>query len=182
MGKCGKKWDFFFYIYTLKSHFTLAESNLIGEYECRLDQKGRVILPSNLKKQISPDAKDTFVINRGFENCLVLYPMNEWKGISAEINRLNLYNRKNRNFVRYFYRGATEVTLDSVNRLLLPKTLMQYAGIAKEVILFAFSNRIEVWAKDKYEQLMTDEPEDFATLAEEVMGKPDRTEENNDVP
>ncbi|MFH1161247.1 MAG: division/cell wall cluster transcriptional repressor MraZ [bacterium] len=160
----------------------MAKTNLIGEYECRLDQKGRVLLPSNLKKQISPDAKDMFVINRGFENCLVLYPMNEWKGISEEVNRLNLYNRKNRNFARYFYRGATELTLDGSNRLLLPKTLMSYAGIEKEVILFAFSNRIEVWAKDKYEQLMTDEPEDFAKLAEEVMGKPERTEELDDVP
>lgn len=161
---------------------TVSETNLIGEFEIKLDQKGRVILPANLKKQISPEAKDLFVINRGFENCLVLYPMNEWKSISAEINRLNLYNRKNRNFVRYFYRGATELALDGSNRLLLPKTLMSYAGITKEVILFAFSNRIEVWAKDKYEQLMTDEPEDFAALAEEVMGKPERTEEVDDLP
>lgn len=173
-------------IFTLYLHpqtkKTVSETNLIGEFEIKLDQKGRVILPANLKKQISPEAKDLFVINRGFENCLVLYPMNEWKSISAEINRLNLYNRKNRNFVRYFYRGATELALDGSNRLLLPKTLMSYAGITKEVILFAFSNRIEVWAKDKYEQLMTDEPEDFAALAEEVMGKPERTEEVDDLP
>jgi len=108
--------------------------------------------------------------------------MNEWTLISEEINQLNLYNRKNRNFARYFYRGATELTLDASSRLLLPKTLMKYAGIDKEVILFAFSNRIEVWSKDKYEQLMTDEPEDFALLAEEVMGKPERTEEPDDVP
>ena len=158
----------------------VPKTNLIGEYECKLDQKGRLILPANLKKQVSPEAKDMFVINRGFEHCIVLYPMNEWKVISEEINRLNLYNRKNRNFARYFYRGATELNLDGSNRLLLPKTLMSYAGIGKEVILFAFSNRIEVWAKDKYEQLMTDEPEDFAALAEEVMGKPERTEESEE--
>ena len=77
-------------------------TNLIGEFECRLDDKSRVILPAGLKKQISPEANDRFVINRGFENCLVLYPMNEWKSTSEEINRLNLYNRKNRDFVRYF--------------------------------------------------------------------------------
>jgi MraZ protein len=160
----------------------VSKSNLIGEYECKLDQKGRVILPSNLKKQLPPESQDRFVINRGFEHCLVLYPMSEWKSISEEINRLNLYNRKNRNFARYFYRGATELNLDASNRLLFPKNLMTYAGIEKEVILFAFSNRIEVWAKDKYEQLMTDEPEDFALLAEEVMGKPEKTEEFTDVP
>ena len=147
-------------------------TNLIGEYECRIDDKGRIILPSGLKKQIPQEAQDRFVINRGFESCLALYPMNEWKRISDEVNRLNLYNRKNRNFVRYFYRGASELVLDSSNRLLLPKTLLGYAGIQRDVILFAFSNRIEVWAKDKYENLMTVEPEDFALLAEEVMDKP----------
>ncbi len=165
MGDRGGLWGILSYIYMLKSKESVTKTNLIGEYECKLDQKGRVILPSNLKKQISPEAKDMFVINRGFENCLVLYPMNEWTAISEEINQLNLYNRKNRNFARYFYRGATELTLDASSRLLLPKSLMNYAGIEKVVILFAFSNRIEVWSKDKYEQLMTNEPEDFAFVA-----------------
>ncbi len=157
-------------------------TNLIGEFECRLDDKSRVILPSGLKKQISQEAQDKFVINRGFENCLVLYPMNEWKGISEEINRLNLYNRKNRDFARYFYRGATELTLDNASRLLLPKSLLSYAGIVRDVVLFAFSNRIEVWARDRYEKLMTAEPEDFSLLAEEVMGKQDKNDSRDDVP
>jgi MraZ protein len=156
-------------------------TNLIGEFECRLDDKSRVILPSGLKKQISQEAQDRFVINRGFENCLVLYPMNEWKGISEEINRLNLYNRKNRDFARYFYRGATELTLDNASRLLLPKSLLSYAGIVRDVVLFAFSNRIEVWAMDRYEKLMTDEPADFSVLAEEVMGKQDKNDSRDDV-
>jgi MraZ protein len=157
-------------------------TNLIGEYECRIDEKGRIILPSSLKKQIPQECLDKYVVNRGFESCLVLYPMNEWKVISEEINRLNLYNRKNRNFARYFYRGATELTLDGSNRLLLPKSLLGYAGIDREVILFAFSNRVEIWAKDKYESLMTDEPEDFALLAEEVMDKKGTSETSDNVP
>jgi MraZ protein len=157
-------------------------TNLIGEFECRLDDKSRVILPAGLKKQISPEANDRFVINRGFENCLVIYPMNDWKITSEEINRLNLYNRKNRDFVRYFYRGATELSLDNANRLLLPKQLLSYAGIVRDVVLFAFSNRIEVWARDKYEKLMTDEPEDFSLLAEEVMGKQVKSDATDDVP
>ena len=156
-------------------------TNLIGEFECRLDDKSRVILPAGLKKQISPEAQDRFVINRGFENCLVLYPMNEWKSISEEINRLNLYNRKNRDFARYFYRGATELTLDNASRLLLPKSLLSYAGIVRDVVLFAFSNRIEVWARDRYEKLMTDEPADFSLLAEEVMGKQEKNDRSDDV-
>ncbi len=145
-------------------------TNLIGEFECKIDAKGRIMLPAGLKRQISPEAQDKFVINRGFENCLVLYPLNEWKEISDEVNQLNLYNKKNRDFSRYFYRGATELSLDATNRLLLPKQLLDYAKITKELVLFAFSNRIEVWAKDVYQNLLTDEPEDFAALAEEVMG------------
>lgn len=145
-------------------------ANLIGEYDCKLDAKGRIMMPSALKKQIAPEANNSFVINRGFERCLVLYPQDVWKLITEEINALNLYNKKNRDFTRYFYRGATEIQPDSNNRLLLPKPLMSYADIRKDVVLFAYSNRIEVWSKEIYDGLMTSEPEDFATLAEEVMG------------
>ncbi len=156
-------------------------TNLIGEYDCRLDDKGRIILPAGLKKQIPTEAHDKFVINRGFENCLVLYPMNEWQLISEEVNRKNLYNRKNRNFMRYFYRGATELMLDGANRLLLPKALLEYAKIEKDVTLFAYSNRIEVWDRDSYTRLLTAEPEDFALLAEEVMGKTEQSSKQEDV-
>lgn len=146
-------------------------TNLIGEFECKIDEKGRLIIPAALKKQLPPEAEDKFVINRGFEKCLVLYPRNEWKTISDEINQLNLYNKKNRDFVRYFFRGATELTLDGSSRILVPKSLLDYAAVSKEIVLFAFSNRIELWAKEAYDSLLSDEPEDFATLAEEVMGK-----------
>jgi MraZ protein len=145
-------------------------ANFIGEFECKIDVKGRVLLPAGLKKQLAPESQEKFVVNRGFEKCLVLYPFNEWTVISTEINQLNLYTKKNRDFVRYFYRGATEMSLDNTNRLLFPKQLLEYAGIDKDVVLFAYSNRIEVWAKGSYENLLTDEPENFSLLAEEVMG------------
>ena len=145
-------------------------TNFIGEFDCKLDAKGRLMLPSGLRKQLNPEAKETFVINRGFEQCLVLYPKNDWDRISAEVNQLNRYVKKNREFIRYFYRGATELSLDGTGRLLLPKRLQEYGEIGKEVVLFAYSDRIEVWNKEKYENLLTDEPEDFANLAEEVMG------------
>lgn len=145
-------------------------SNFIGEFECKLDAKGRLMVPTALRKQLEPEANETFVINRGFEPCLVLYPKNDWQRISAEVNQLNQYVKKNRDFIRYFYRGATELGLDSNARLLLPKRLLKYAAIEKEVVLFAYSDRIELWDKSAYEGLLTDEPEDFANLAEEVMG------------
>lgn len=146
-------------------------TQFLGEFECKLDPKGRVMLPAGLKKQLSPEAQDRFVINRGFEKCLVIYPLNEWKIISAEVNKLNLYTKKNRDFARYFFRGATELTLDGTSRILIPRPLLEYAAIDKELILFAYSNRIEVWSKSQYDALLTDEPDDFAILAEEVMGR-----------
>lgn len=152
-------------------------TNLIGEYVCKLDAKGRFILPSALKKQVPGEAADGFVINRGFEKCLVLYPLPVWHQISSEISKLNLYVKKNRDFVRYFQRGATELATDNSNRLLLPKNLIGYAGITKEIVLFAYSDRIEVWDKETYNGLLTDEPDDFASLAEDVMGGPNINEE-----
>ncbi len=145
-------------------------TNFIGEFDCKIDAKGRLMVPAGLRKQLDPAANESFVVNRGFEPCLVLYPKNDWERISSEVNQLNQYVRKNREFVRYFYRGATELSLDGNGRVLLPKRLQQYGKIEKEVVLFAYSDRIEVWDKDTYENLLTDEPEDFANLAEEVMG------------
>lgn len=145
-------------------------TNFIGEYECKLDAKGRMMLPSGLRKQLDAASEEKFVMNRGFEKCLVLYPKNDWKYISEEVNKLNQYVKKNREFIRYFYRGASELGLDGTGRMLLPKRLLDYAGITKEVILFAHGNRIEVWDKEAYNGLLTDEPDEFANLAEEVMG------------
>lgn len=154
-------------------------ANFIGEFDCKLDVKGRLMMPSGLRKQLDPLAQEKFVVNRGFEKCMVLYPKNEWDKISSEINQLNQYVKKNRDFIRYFYRGATEMQLDSTGRLLFPKRLMEYADIKNEAVLFAYSDRIEVWNKNLYDNLLTDEPEDFSALAEEVMGNKDK--QNGDV-
>ncbi len=148
-------------------------ANLFGEYICKIDAKGRFMLPAGLKKQLQEADRDRFVINRGFEKNLTLYPDSEWQKITREINSLNLYSKKNREFVRYFYRGASELVCDSANRLLLPKTLLDYAAIDKELVLFAFANRIEIWSKELYESALDAdaEPEAFSDLAEEVMGR-----------
>lgn len=145
-------------------------TRFLGEFECKLDNKGRFVLPSMLKKQVPLEAAESFVINRGFESCLVMYPRNEWDKISDEINKLNPYIKQNRDFIRYFFRGATEVQLDSAGRLLLPKRLQEYASINKDVVLFAHTNKIEIWAQELYDNLLDNEPEDFGTLAERVMG------------
>ncbi|MEN0002628.1 MAG: division/cell wall cluster transcriptional repressor MraZ [Bacteroidota bacterium] len=143
---------------------------LLGEYECKVDAKGRMRMPSGLISQLGEGKAHHFVINRGFEKCLMLYPEAVWEKITAEINQLNLYNKKNREFVRYFYRGAQKVALDSADRILVSKRLATYAGIEKDVILSTYNDRIEMWAKDEYDQVLNDEPADFSDLAEDVLG------------
>ena len=153
-------------------------SSFIGEYQCKVDAKGRFMLPSGLKKQLDPAAQEKFVINRGFEGCLVLYPMNEWNKETAKFEKLNLFVAKNRKFYRQFHNGATQLVLDGTGRLLLPRTLAKTAEIEKEIVLFAYANRIEVWAKDKYEAVMDEDADDFASLAEDVMGELGNDEED----
>jgi MraZ protein len=127
-------------------------------------------MPSGLIAQLGDDAL-SFVINRGFEQCLMVYPETVWDRITNEINQLNLYNKKNRAFVRYFYRGAQKVAMDNADRILVSKRLLEYAGIEREVILSAYNDRIEIWAADQYEALLEEEPEDFSDLAEDVLGR-----------
>lgn len=155
-------------------------TGFIGEFDCKVDAKGRVMMPTALRKQLDPESQERFVMNRGFEPCLVLYPKTVWSKISAEISKLNQYRKKNREFIRYFYRGASELGLDGTGRILFPKRMMTYAGISKEVVLFAYFDRIEIWDKKTYDNLLTDEPDDFSNLAEEVMGAKDPEEETDD--
>jgi MraZ protein len=171
----------YLHIFTLEKSNQLPTTNFIGEYECRLDDKSRVILPAALKKQIPSEAHDKFVINRGFEGCLVLYPQNVWDETTSKINKLNLFVKDNRQFVRAFNNGATPLALDAQNRLLLPRPLLDYASIDKDIILFAYADRIEVWNKKTYLELVANEPGDFATLAEKVMGNPHVSNGGDDV-
>lgn len=145
-------------------------TSFLGEFECKLDSKSRFLLPAGLRKQIDPSAKEQFVLNRGFEGCLVLYPLNEWEKITSKLKNLNLFVAKNRAFYRQFHNGATAISLDSNARVLVPKSLMKFSGIDKEAVLFAYADRIEVWAKDKYEKVMDQDADAFAALAEDVMG------------
>jgi len=144
--------------------------SLLGEYECKVDAKGRLILPAGLKKQLGSVADESFVLNRDiFEPCLVLYPNQEWQKVSKQVGSLNRFVKKNALFIRRFNNGATPVELDAASRVLLPKHLLDYAGIEKEVIVSGSGERVEIWSKSKY-KAMLDEDLDFASLSEEVMG------------
>ena len=145
--------------------------NLIGTYECKADVKGRLMLPSPLKKQLSSILQDGFVLKRSvFQPCLELYPMSEWKEMMAKVNKLNRFVKKNNDFIRRFTAGVKVVELDVSGRLLIPRDLHLFSGITKEVVLSSSVNIIEIWDKDKYEKAIDDATIDFADLAEDVMG------------
>ncbi|MGK6350816.1 division/cell wall cluster transcriptional repressor MraZ [Parapedobacter sp. DT-150] len=156
-------------------------SHLIGEFDCKLDTKGRMVFPAALKRQM-PDVERTgLVINRGFEKHLVIYPKSEWDQITRKLAKLNQYVARNRKFIRDFTRGATELALDSAGRVLLPKSLLEYGGIDTEIVLSCQFNKIEVWSKEAYSKLWDDnEDDDFAALAEEVMGGSGLGDENDE--
>ena len=145
-------------------------AGLVGEYEVKLDVKGRFLFPSSLRKQLSPAAQENFMLNKGFEDCLTLYPMNEWEKLSEKLSKMNLFKPKNRMFYRLFHQGAKALALDGAGRILIPVTHMERVGLNKDVMLIAYNDRIEIWDKTKYFELIEGNMTDFADLADEVMG------------
>jgi len=132
------------------------------------------MVPAALKKQLSAALQDGFVLKRAvFQPCLELYPMSEWNALMTKVNKLNRFKKKNNDFIRRFTAGVKVVEVDNAGRLLIPKDLIGFSGISKEVVLASAVNIIEIWDKNKYEQAIDDAASDFADLAEEVMGQDD---------
>ena len=145
--------------------------HLIGTYECKADAKGRVLMPIAIKKQLTPVASGGFVLKRAvFNPCLELYPMQEWMQLMEKVNTLNRFNKKNNDFIRRFTAGVKTVEMDASGRLLIPKDLVKYAQIGKEIVLSSAVNILEIWDKTLYEKAIDEATLDFGALAEEVMG------------
>jgi MraZ protein len=144
----------------------------LGEYEATIDAKGRFLLPAGFKKQLPEEGGSQFVINRGFEKCLTLFPLQSWKPIFSDISKLNDFDPKVREFRRYFLNGATQLELDTAGRLLLPKNLTEHAALEKDIVLVSAVNKIEIWDTNKYKQFFeTFTPQSFSDLANEVMNR-----------
>ena len=143
--------------------------SLIGEYDCKLDAKGRFLMPAALRKQLPEDQQNEFVINRGLDQCLTLYPIPVWEEELKRLQSRNQYVKKNRAFLRMFLNGATKVQLDGNSRVLVPKRLKEHAKLDKEMILVAQIDKVEIWDKAAYEKWMEEPEFDFEELAEEVM-------------
>lgn len=129
------------------------------------------MLPAPLKKQLASSLQDGFVLKRSvFQSCLELYPMAEWNILMAKVNKLNRFVKKNNDFIRRFTAGVKVVEIDTTGRLLIPKDLVSFASIRKEIVLSSAVNIVEIWDKDLYEKSIDDAAIDFADLAEQVMG------------
>ena len=147
---------------------------LIGTYECKADAKGRLMLPVALKKQLISSLAKGFVLKRAvFQPCLELYPLEEWEALMQKVNKLNRFKKKNNDFIRRFTAGVKAIELDVSGRLLIPKDLIGFAGIKKEIVVSSAVNIVEIWDKAQYEKAIDDAASDFASLAEDVMGQDD---------
>ena len=144
---------------------------LVGEFEVKLDAKGRFLFPSGLRKQLPPAAQRDFMLNKGFEECLTLFPLSEWEKLSGKLSKMNLFKPKNRMFYRLFHQGAKLVSLDNAGRVLIPVAHMERVSLKQEVMLIAYNDRIEIWDKSKYFEMIDGSMANFADLAEEVMGE-----------
>ena len=153
--------------------------HFIGTYECKADEKGRIMLPVSLKKQLSDKLNNGFVIKRAvFNSCLELYPLKEWDKLMLRINKLNRFNKKNIDFIRRFTAGIRQIDIDISGRILIPKDLINHARISKNIVVSSAVNILEIWDKTLYEEAINDAKGDFGNLAEDVMG--DKID--NDVP
>lgn len=145
--------------------------NLIGVHECKMDAKGRVMIPSALKKQLLPVLEKGFVIKRSvFQKCLELYPMDEWQSVMSKVNRLNRFVKKNNDFIRMFTAGVKIIDMDANGRLNIPKDLMIYSSLKSELVLSSAVGIVEIWDKNFYEDTLENPEMDFGSLAEDVMG------------
>lgn len=145
--------------------------HFIGTYECKADAKGRIMLPVALKKQLSENLRDGFVLKRAvFNSCLELYPLKQWESLMEKVNQLNRFNKKNNDFIRRFTAGVRLIEIDATGRLLIPKDLIQHAGIDRETVISSAVNILEIWDKGRYEEAINEATLDFGVLAEEVMG------------
>jgi MraZ protein len=145
-------------------------NSFIGDYNCKADTKGRVLFPATFKKQMASASNEKFVIKKDlFENCLILFPIEEWDRQNKIIrSKINPYNKEHNRFLRGFYRGTAELILDSSNRLLIPKRLLDEVGINKDIVMAGQDAKIEVWAKENYDKLIEND-EEFAQLTEKIM-------------
>jgi len=138
---------------------------LMGEYLHTVDSKGRLIIPAKFREGLG----ERFVVTKGLDNCLFVYPSDEWDGLEKKLKSLPFTNKDARAFVRFFFSGATECDLDKQGRVVLPANLRNYAKLEKEVVVIGVSSRVEIWSKDVWEQYSMEAESDYEEIAEKIV-------------
>lgn len=144
-------------------------SSFKGSYTYSMDDKGRVNLPAKLRKYVSPEANETFVVTRGFEKCLFVYPIDEWNKLEQNLRNLSSYDPEHRRFIRSLLELASESQLDGQSRLSIPQELREYASIKGEVRILGTLDKIELWDPKVYEEYKNSQPESYENVAAKVM-------------
>ena len=146
-------------------------STLIGTYECKMDIKGRLMFPSSFKKQLEDKLDKGFILKRSvFQRCLELFPLDEGEKTMNGVNQVNRFVKKNNDFIRRYTAGLKSIELDNVGRILVPKDLIKFADLKKNLVMTSAVNIIEIWDKELYEKSINNSEIDFAQLTEDVMG------------
>ena len=169
MEICGGLCHLFFYICFSKDCFGRVMAFFSSEYECKLDAKGRLVLPAKIKAQLPESNGTELMLRRGFEPCLVLYPLLEYKKIYNKIAGLNEFNEEFRMLQRNFFRGNAQVDLDTMGRFLIPKPMIKYSQLEKQVIVVGMGNRVEIWNPDLYEKYLINDQSEFSQLAQKYL-------------
>ena len=146
-------------------------SSFKGSYAYSADAKGRINIPARLRKYVSPEANDTFVVTRGYEQCLFVYPLDEWNKLEQSIRELSSTNPKHRFFTRTLLENATESQLDGQARITIPKELLHLADIHNEVLILGVLERIEVWNPAIYNEYKKSQAESYENVAQTVLQK-----------
>ena len=157
---------------TAAKHYAQNQLQMLftGEHECKLDAKGRLLLPAKLKARL-PEGTTLLWAMRGFEPCLVLYPPNQWEAVAKQVSDLSEFSEKARLFQRSFLRGASDLDLDAASRLLLPRSLMTYASLDATVLAVGVANRIEIWNPTTYQNHLVSDQSQLSAQAEQILGK-----------
>lgn len=137
----------------------------MGEFQHNIDIKGRMIVPAKFRDELG----DQFVVTRGLDKCLFVYPMHEWEEVEEKLKKLPLTKKDARAFTRFFFSGAVECEVDKQGRINIPSTLRNYAVLEKECVVIGVSNRVELWSKEIWEEYFTESEDSFAEIAENLM-------------
>ncbi|MCO5247626.1 MAG: division/cell wall cluster transcriptional repressor MraZ [Chitinophagales bacterium] len=145
-------------------------AKLTGQFECKIDAKGRMKLPAGLLRQLPESNSKVFVINKGLDNNLDLYTEEAWEEITLKLSGLNRMNSRHREFIRAFHKNAVYIEIDSSDRILIPQRSCELAALDKDAVIVCYLGNIEIWAKEVYEKEMSKDMDDFSDMADEIFG------------